>query len=206
MTESFVLYVDGFNLYHGLHDKSGRADLWLDLVALARSLRPRSNLVAVRYFTAPVLNDPGAASRQSDYLAALATHGGADIEIIQGRYQAKQMRCRACGVEWTKYEEKETDVNIAVSLVADAASGSIDAALLLSADSDLAPAVRVARRIKPQLFVTAVFPPKRNSAELKKLMPSSFHLGVSKIRSAQLPETVTDSARGLSWSRPAKWT
>jgi uncharacterized LabA/DUF88 family protein len=206
MAESFVLYVDGFNLYHGLHAKTGRAHLWLDLVALARSLRPRSKLVAVRYFTAPVLNDPAAASRQSDYIGALAAHSGADLEIVQGRYQAKQMACRTCGVQWTKYEEKETDVNIAVSLVADAASGSIDAALLLSADSDLAPAVRVARRLNPQLFITAAFPPNRHSAELKKMMPNSFQIGISKIKSAQLPATVTDPARGLSWSRPAKWT
>ncbi|HEY5858047.1 MAG TPA: NYN domain-containing protein [Aldersonia sp.] len=206
MADSYVLYVDGFNLYHGLHDKSGHADLWLDLVMLAKRLRPRSDLVAVRYFTAPVLNDPGAASRQSDYLAALAAHGGSKIEIIQGRYQAKVMRCRKCGAGWTQYEEKETDVNIAVSLVADAASGSTDAALLLSADSDLAPAVRMARRVNPHLFIAAAFPPKRFSAELQNLMPRSFHLGMSKIRSSQLPETVTDVTRGVSWSRPAKWT
>lgn len=30
-----IAYVDGFNLYHGLHDKYGRRYLWLDLQNLA---------------------------------------------------------------------------------------------------------------------------------------------------------------------------
>ncbi|GAB7006462.1 hypothetical protein JCM18899A_39350 [Nocardioides sp. AN3] len=34
---SLIVYVDGFNLYHGLKDQFGRRMLWLDLVELARS-------------------------------------------------------------------------------------------------------------------------------------------------------------------------
>lgn len=205
MSESFSVYVDGFNLYHGLHDQSGRRFLWLDLVTLARKLRSRSTLAAVKYFTAPVLNDPDAASRQSIYLAALRATGGSQLHIVQGRYQAKTRRCRDCGSSWVQYEEKETDVSIAVSLVADAAKGTTGAALLLSADSDLAPAVRAAREINPRLFIAAAFPPNRFSAELQTLMPGSFHIGMSKIRTSQLPHTVTDPRTGISWSRPEKW-
>lgn len=32
------VYIDGFNLYHGIHEKFGRKYLWLDLEALAASL------------------------------------------------------------------------------------------------------------------------------------------------------------------------
>lgn len=31
-----IAYVDGFNLYHGLHDKYGRRYLWLDLQHLVQ--------------------------------------------------------------------------------------------------------------------------------------------------------------------------
>jgi hypothetical protein len=55
-----IAYVDGFNLYHGLRDRYGRRYLWLDLVQLVRRLRPRDSVVAVRYFTAAVRNDPPA--------------------------------------------------------------------------------------------------------------------------------------------------
>lgn len=71
--------------------------LWLDLVTLAESLRPRSELVVVRYFTAPVLGQPDAQSRQQTYLDALAAHHGERISIQLGRYQTKKKRCRSCG-------------------------------------------------------------------------------------------------------------
>jgi hypothetical protein len=95
-----------------------------------------------------VRNDPPAQARQQAYLNALRAKSGSRLQIVYGRYQAKQQQCRACGATWTSYEEKETDVNIAVSLVADAASSSADLALVISADSDLCPAIiRVRARL-----------------------------------------------------------
>ncbi|QUB99009.1 NYN domain-containing protein [Cellulosimicrobium cellulans] len=206
MGERLAVYVDGFNLYHGLHDKWRCRFLWLDLEAMCRALRPRSDLVAIRYFTAPVLNQPDAASRQSDYIAALKAHSSGIVSDIQGRYQTKEQVCRSCGSTYTRYEEKETDVNIAVSLVADAAEGLMDSALLVSADSDLVPAIRTARRLRPELFIAAAFPPRRYSSELKSLMPRSFQIGHNIIRQAQLPDTVTHPSSGAAWTRPVKWT
>ena len=45
-----IVYVDGFNLYHGLKASFRRRLLWLDLVAVAESLRPQGR-------------SPGAAAR-----------------------------------------------------------------------------------------------------------------------------------------------
>ncbi len=50
--DRLIVYVDGFNLYHGLRNESHREHLWLDVVALAKELRPRSQIVRVYYFTA----------------------------------------------------------------------------------------------------------------------------------------------------------
>lgn len=205
VAETLAVYVDGFNLYHGLHQATARKHLWLDLGALAQSLRPQSVLTKVMYFTAPVLNDAAGLSNQQDYLAALVAQNPGLIEVVQGRYQSKSKNCRRCGNSWTVYEEKETDVNIAVNLVADAANKLTDAALIVSADSDLAPGVRLARQLNPALFIAAAFPPRRVSNELTTLMPASFHIGMRKIRSSQLPATVVDAATGKQWTRPAKW-
>ena len=76
-----------------------------------------------------------------------------------GRYQQKQMTCRSCGSSWRSYEEKETDVNMAVSLVLDAALDQHDLSLILSADSDLCPAIRAVQSTSPSLGLLAVFPP-----------------------------------------------
>lgn len=204
MPEQLIAYVDGFNLYHGLHDKWQHRYLWLDLEAVVRRVRPHSTVVSVQYFTAPVLNEAAAASRQSDYCAALKAHSRGLVSVVQGRYQSKTVKCRRCGHEYTRYEEKETDVNIAVSLVADAAEDRMDTALLISADSDLVPAVRAAQRVHPSLVVVAAFPPKRYSAELHTLMPRSFHLGANVIRQSLLPDLVSTAGDG-AWSRPQKW-
>jgi len=198
-----IVYVDGFNLYHGMKDHFGRSMLWLDLVTLAQSLRPAQRLVTVRYFTAPVLDDPPAQGRQAHYQAALSAKYPTSIEIVQGRYQPRSVRCVKCSHTYTKYEEKETDVNIATALLTDAAMHNMDTAIIVSADSDLAPAVRAAMKLHSPLFVTAAFPPQRSSLELKALMPASFPIGVNKIRQSQLPEQF--SASGATFQRPTHW-
>lgn len=201
--ERLIVYIDGFNFYHGMHDKFGRSTLWIDFVALAQSLRPRSHIVAVKYFTAPVLGDAGAASRQAYHQAAVTARHTNVFSVTQGRYQAKTVTCFNCRATRTVHEEKETDVNIAVALVGDAAANAMDSALIISADSDLAPAVRAAKQFRPHMFIGAAFPPKRFSSELKQLMPASSQIGRDKIRQALLPESFTVGA--TTYTRPPKW-
>lgn len=200
-----IVYVDGFNLYHGLHEAYGRKRLWLDLVALARSLRPSSHLVQVKYFTAPVMGDPQALSHQETYQKALLAKNPGLLTITSGRHQGTFIKCRKCGSSYTRYEEKETDVSIAVALVADTLTHACTDALIVSADSDLTPAVRTVQERTPGAYVVAAFPPSRFSADLQKLMPQSLHIGESKIRQAQLPEHVVDQATGIVYTRPPKW-
>ena len=201
----FIVYVDGFNLYHGLHQRFRRQYLWLDLVALSRRLRPRDQLVKVRYFTAQVLNDPDAMSRQEMYLQALQAHNGDRIEIIKGRYKAREVRCWECDATWTRYEEKETDVNIAVSLVADVATGKATSAVIISGDSDLVPAVKMAHELNPDADIVAAFPPERWSHDLKRLLPDSDWIRDWQIRRSLLPDEVKDPNTGYVIKRPEKW-
>ena len=75
--ERVAAYIDGFNLYFGVR-QHGRRYLWLDLEQLVQSLlRPRQQLVAVRYFTARVRNDPpsGAATANIPQCAEVSEHG-----------------------------------------------------------------------------------------------------------------------------------
>lgn len=111
-----IVYADGFNLYHGMKAKFGRRLLWLDLVALATRLRPKSQILAVKYYTASVLDDPAAASRQGRYQRALLANGRGKLEITQGRYQKKTMTCRSCGTSWLHYEERPTSTSRLQSL------------------------------------------------------------------------------------------
>ncbi|MFJ8757340.1 NYN domain-containing protein [Streptomyces cyaneofuscatus] len=200
-----AVLIDGFNLYHGMKKQRGRRHLWLDHVKLASLLRPRDQIVDVRYFTAAVLDDPDAARRQQTYLHALKAQHPSLLTIVEGRYQRKRMSCWSCGANRTSYEEKETDVNIAVALMEIAASAVVDTVLVVSADSDLCPAVRSAQRVAPQLTIVPAFPPHRRSGELRLLLPSAFTIGETKLRQSQLPPVVRDAATGAKFERPTYW-
>lgn len=201
--ERLIVYVDGFNLYHGMHQEFGRSAHWLDLVALAHSFRPKQRLVAVKYFSAAVLDNPAGQSRQAHYIDALRSRYPNQFMPVMGRYQKKMIACFTCGREHPHYEEKETDVNIAVTLVADAALHSMDTAILVSADSDLVPAVRAVGTIGARLFVAAAFPPNRVSKHLRNLMPASFSIDRKRLKKLQLPDTF--EASGRTFTRPSYW-
>jgi uncharacterized LabA/DUF88 family protein len=199
-----AVYVDGFNLYFGLKAKHGRKYLWLDLQALAASLlRPGQTLEQITYFTARVRNDPEGQQRQADYLDALASHSPR-VTVVDGRFQEKPRRCRDCGAAWTVYEE-ETDVNIAAALIEDAVLDRYDTALLISADSDLYPAIVTMKRLCPEKRIIAAFPPKRHSVDLKRAVDGYLLLGADKIRQAQLPTEIINNA-GITLGRPKHWT
>jgi len=197
-------YVDGFNLYFGLKAKYQRRYLWLDLQALASSLLlPGQTLEHVTYFTARVRNDPDGEHRQSTYLDALVEHSPL-VTLVDGRFQEKYRQCRNCRATWTAYEEKETDVNIAATLITDAVQDRYDTALLISADSDLCPAIRAMKQLRPEKRIIVAFPPKRHSADLKRAVDGYVSIGDDKVRLAQLPSAVLTRA-GVTLTRPKHW-
>lgn len=197
-----IVYIDGFNLYNGLKDAHARKYLWLNLETVAkRLLRPEQNLVEVKYFTAAVRNKQDSQANQHAYLGALKI--ATRVEVHLGRFQEKQRNCRNCGSIWRTYEEKETDVSIAVALLEDAVNDLFDTALIVSADSDLCPAVRALRRLRPTKRVVAVSPPKRWSDDLRKSVHASFRLGDALIRQSQFPDPVSDGL--VKYYRPTTW-
>lgn len=201
-----VAYVDGFNLYFGLRSKGWRRYYWLDLVALARSLlKPDQTLESVHYFTSRIRANGRNVEdmrRQNVYIEALLSRPGLDLHL--GHFLEKPATCFQCGARWVAYEEKMTDVNIAVQMLTDAHADRFDLALLLSADSDLTTPVRTLRATFPDKRLIAVFPPGRHSVDLGKAADASFTVGEAKLRQAQLPPVV-ERADGYPLARPAHW-
>jgi uncharacterized LabA/DUF88 family protein len=154
----------------------GRTYHWLDLVALADGLlRPGQQLAKVKHFTARVRRTDDSRLRQIIYLEAISEHCN-NLEIVEGRFPEQRRTCRACQTRIT-YEEKESDVSLAVPLAEDAALDRYDTALIVSADSDLCPAIRAVRRVRPGTRIVAVFPPARHSDELRRVADGVFWLG-----------------------------
>lgn len=201
-----IAYVDGFNLYFGLKAKGWKKHYWLDLNGLATSLlKPGQTLAGVHYFTSRIrANGRNVADmqRQSDYLDALATLPS--LTIHYGHYLQKSRCCHGCGATWMDYEEKMTDVNIAMQLLADAFDDHFDTALVISADSDLTTPVRQVRARFPAKRIIVAQPPGRNSVQLAGAATAAFTISETKVRQNQLPAAVT-TASGYVIQRPAHW-
>lgn len=88
--------------------------------------------------------------------------------MIRGKFQRRTVQCHTCHSKRISYEEKETDVSLAVRLVEGAARNDFDTALLISGDAEFVPAIQSARRLKPDLRIVVVFPPKRISDALRR--------------------------------------
>ena len=206
MTRRVAVYVDGFNLYYGLRSKGWRRYYWLDLRRLSEQfLRTGQRLVLVHYFTAGVFaepHDPDKPVRQNTYLEALGTLP--NLHMHQGYHVAKEQRCFACGATWQTYEEKTTDVNIAVELLGDAQDDVFDTAIVVSGDGDLAGPIRAVRQRYPQKRVVVAFPPGRHSAGLRNAATAFFTIGRDALRDSQFPQQVT-KADGYVLTRPQKW-
>lgn len=175
-----AFFVDGYNLFYGL--LAGTDYKWLDLPGLlahvAHVQDPASHLVSVDYFTSgvkPELATRGIQSKeaQDTYVRALKAKG---VQVHYGRHQLdpakaprfidKQTRpSRQDKVDIWKLEEKETDVHIAVSMYRLAArqaslaeDGRIDQIVLVSADTDMTPALRAIREDFPAMQVGIILP------------------------------------------------
>lgn len=218
--ETARAYVDGFNLYYGALRKSPHR--WLDLHRWATLLMPGYAVDKVVYCTARVVNrpsDPSASTRQDAYLRALRTLTPR-VQIEEGLFtvrpkMARRMattRCVCCDgtllspcdccdgplVQIEKTEEKGSDVNLAVNLVRDAAVGAMNAALVVSGDSDIQGAVDVARGFG----VTVAVADPRNGHSLQGDERRRVRAG--SLAAAQFPDTLSD-LEGRVVKRPPTW-
>ena len=201
------VYVDGFNLYYGLKSKGWRRYYWLNLYRLAENLlKPGQRLTLVRYFTARVFirpDDPEQHERQKVYLEALETLPG--LHIHYGYFLPKRGTCPRCGLIRETYEEKMTDVNIAVELLGDAQDDAFDTAIVISGDSDLSGTVETVRRRYSEKRVIVAFPPNRISLRLRQTATASFVIGRDALRDSLLPEQVA-KADGFILVKPPQWS
>ena len=203
--ERVVAYVDGFNLYFGLKHSGFKRYYWLDAAALAASLlKPGQQLVASHYFTARIRDNGHNVAdrkRQNDYLEALALQG---VKCQFGHYLEKTRECRKCHASWPDYEEKMTDVNIAIQLLLDALDDVFDVALVISGDSDLTTPIHRVRQRFPAKRVIVAFPPRRYSSELKRCASGYLIIGEDKLRANQLPASLV-KPDGFMLQRPITW-
>lgn len=191
MTTRVIIYIDGFNLFHAI-DEIGDPDIkWINLYDLSSQIiRPQfgEELVSVKYFTAYATWKQQAYRRHERYVKSLEDTG---VTTILGKFKRKNVRCKAsCGQIFSTHEEKETDVNIGIHLVADAICDRFDRAIIISADTDMAPAIAFARREAPNKKIDAVAPPRRKG-RARDLNPL-FEITPGKLKRTLFPDHIKE--------------
>jgi len=219
-----VFLIDGFNMYHSLvdaHNTLGIYAKWLDLHSLCRSYIPLFGkdavLEEVHYFSAFAhhKNDASVIKRHEAYKNCLEDAG---VITHMGRFKARTTQCPLSGKiddgdpaiqcplggHFTRHDEKETDVAIAVKLCELVHKKRAEIIVLVTGDTDLTPAVRLCNEDSPKTTVLFAFPYKRSNAELKRLAPKSFEISIDAYKRHQFhnPMILSD---GRQINKPSSW-
>lgn len=195
------VYIDGFNLYfRALRNTPYR---WLNLDKMSSLLMGGAAINQIKYFTAlvkPRPADPEESKRQRQYLRALKTLP--NLQIIKGTFRsqtkyrplAKEVPPLAPGtiVPVINSEEKGSDVNLAVHLVHDAHAGNFDVAVVVSNDSDLAEAIRIANGL-PKVRAGLANPAEYPAYDLRDC--AAFYKKIRKglLAASQFPDKLADT-------------
>ena len=182
------VYIDGYNLYYAikkLADDNPKENhlKWVDLWALSETLvSPDETVTAVKYFSTYADWIDDSFGRNQKYVKVLKEK---DVEFIDGRFKEKSVKCKKCGNIYDGHEEKETDVNIGVHLMADGLQDRFDRALVISADTDLNGAVNLTRTetVGKQIDIFAL---KRKNNNSK----ASLEVTVDNLRNSLLPAEI----------------
>lgn len=198
------VFIDGFNVYHALdNEERYHKYKWLDYMALGRCyIGGRDILEKVYLFTALATWNPKKVKRHQMYLRALRRQG---VEIVMGKFKRKTLECRAsCKQKYETFEEKLTDVNIALHMFRGAYLDEYDRAILISGDTDILPAIRMIHELFPNKKVGVVVPIDGYSMELKQECDFHFQMKEGQLARCQLPEAMPDEPDG-DIRRPDSW-
>lgn len=228
-----AIYIDGYNLYYGrLRNTKFK---WLDVVALfsnmALTIEPRSEVNAVKFFTAPALtkfarHGSESMKARNDYHRALeAKYPGVFSKILGSHvyekdgtslpiYEDGQAFNKLNTVKVWRLVEKKTDVNIAMAMYRDACKGLVDQLILVSNDSDAQPVLEAITEDFPQLRLGLIMPLAFPEDGKKSRPPSNglarlshwtrTYIRDEELKNAQLPELVP--TRKKPAKKPAHWS
>ena len=211
-----IVYIDGFNLYYGITSKGWNQYKWLDLISFSQTLIPIDHqLCQVRYFTSRITGDTEKHNRQQKYINAIILHSGMMIDIKYGNYkkfdshckycQSRPVYCLKCGNEYSKHNEKKTDVNVTTAMLLDCFEKRTDCIILVSGDSDYETPLLEINRHFPGVQKIVAFPPKRRNPSLYKCCDQYFDITENSFKNCLLPNPVISPINGKKITKPSEW-
>jgi len=224
----YAFYIDGINLHYALNNCKRESSIprpkqyseydyfyrkyrWLDFYELANKAVYKSDtIVCIKYFTASPDWKPQARDDQRELIRA-NRYKSDKFSVIQGSFVDKDSICDHCKRELKSHEEKGTDVELGLQLLLDAQKDIYDIGVVISADSDLAPALRFVHE-ETEKKVGVIIPIGRRAGALLKKAKFPLkgnepipviNMTEALLKKCQLPDSF--SIKGQTFSRPHDW-
>lgn len=229
MKKQMNFYIDGFNLFHSLRSSDLPFIKWLNLRSLCDITAKNHGYVVgeIHYFSAYAnffqKSKPEKIKYHKIYVQALMHY---DVHPHMGKFRERFKHCPTyqdgCGLEFSYYEEKYTDVDLGATMVADAIQKKSAAVAIISNDTDFVPALKLIRERAPEVKIVGICPPRRivtkNAGtkkevtykedfhkELKDLCDSKSILEDKHLKQHILPESIK-LKNGKTITQPAKYS
>lgn len=166
---------------------------------------------SIKFFTAKIIESVARAvdsvSSQARYHTALRKLHNGRIELIEGYYAVNKMKVKIVDAEepdrpprecqeiqaW-KVEEKQSDVSLALQAYHDSITGQIDHAVIVTNDTDIAPALEMIRA-HTDVIIGLVVPTRDHTRQpntdlVKHAHWCRTHITDLELASSQLPRVV----------------
>jgi len=201
--DKIVFLIDGLNFYYSIlyvKRDTGVNAKWFDYFSLCEfyknDLSKRRNkqmeIGGIFYFTSIIVRTFNMSNEeylkhrnnQMVYLKVLRDFG---IKIEISSFKRLNLKCPRCNLTYYKPTEKQTDVKIAAKLFEIFYKGIANIAVIVSGDTDLVPAIRVAKSLFPDKLIGVVIPYKNRSEALKSVSDFHYSIPAKKYENHLLP-------------------
>lgn len=213
-----IFFIDGFNLYHAIinHFDHGKYK-WLNLKELAKQfIDEDEELKKVLFFTAYVTWDDDKRERHKKFVTALSSKG---VEIVMGSFKSiektfkkNKMRVVASDIpndqlpnklRFKTFEEKETDVNIAVKILEYASTEQYDKFYIISGDSDFIPAIKSAKKNYRKVKFINILPIGGSGFSLGQICDEQYTMEEKHMQSSLMEDEVAIGTTIIE--KPENW-
>ncbi|MBZ9927762.1 MULTISPECIES: NYN domain-containing protein [unclassified Mesorhizobium] len=182
-------YIDGFNLYHPIREMSEPFLKWCNLWRLSELLCAPHDLALQKVVlcTAMQMHRADTIGRHRTFNNAQIASG---VQVIEGHYIFNE--------ELGRHSEKQSDINVALSLIMDGIDDIYDWAFLVSADSDQAATARVFKERFKEKRLVVVAPPNRSPPDKANAYADlTFTISKDQIERSLLPQLVPSLGGGF---------
>jgi uncharacterized LabA/DUF88 family protein len=158
--QKVVLLVDGMNIFHSIKQNVGNQYLDLDILKLSKKLiKENEDISQIELFAALFVGESKIAQIQRKFIYKNSLTQLINLHL--GIYRERTIDCKICGNKLVYYQEKYTDINIALAILKYSTDQSIKKIYLLSADDDFKPAINAFMSVAQNKQIVKVSPPGR---------------------------------------------